>query len=65
MKRLRLMCIAIVFACALAASARAGDMHAGITETPPLPSTAEANGEIECGVVEALLTLLQNALSAF
>jgi hypothetical protein len=56
-----------VLALALSISAYAGEMQCGVTDPPPPPTTSAVqepttDGEMECGLTEIALTLLNNLL---
>ena len=66
MKTLRKMIASALLMCVLAVSVSAGEMQAGITNPPPPPPMGEvADGEIECGITESVLMILESVLSAF
>jgi hypothetical protein len=66
MRHLHRECAGIVLMLALAVPVFAGQIPCGVTDPQPEPEpTAEASGDIHCGLTEAIVTALQTALSVF
>lgn len=75
MKYFRQLCAAIALVCILAVPGLAGDISCGVTSTPPPPAssmvteqveiTDEMSDEVNDGISEIALTLLQSILSLF
>jgi hypothetical protein len=63
MKHLREFCAAVVLTCVLALSAHAGEISCPGIAAPPPDSTGAKSGEIECGITEAALFVIQSVLS--
>jgi hypothetical protein len=67
MRYLREVCGVIVLACVFTLSTQAGEISCpGLTEPPPPPPPpmeAATAGEIECGVLEAALSIIQSVLA--
>ena len=66
MKQLKQLCLAVLLTFAFTFSAFAEDGHipCGITSAPPAESTvATSDGEIECGLAQAALAIIQSVLS--
>jgi hypothetical protein len=72
-KDFRQLCAAIALVCILAVSAPAGDISCGVMSTPPATSmvteqvvtTDGMSYEVDDGIAEEALTLLQSILSLF
>jgi hypothetical protein len=63
MKHLKEFFAAVVLTCILALSAHAGEISCpGITSTTP-NSTAKTSGQIECGLCDVALSVIQSVLS--
>lgn len=77
MKYFRQLCAAIALVCILAVPGLAGDISCGVTSTPPPPAPASSmvteqveitdgmSDEVNGGISEVALTLLQSILSLF
>ncbi|HEV7377624.1 MAG TPA: hypothetical protein VGN95_23110 [Pyrinomonadaceae bacterium] len=74
MKYFRQLCAAIALVCILAVPGLAGDISCGMTDTPPpatslvteqVETTDGINYEVNDGIAETFLTLLQDMLSSF
>lgn len=65
MRHLREFCGAIVLACAFTLSTQAGEISCPVTDEPPPPPpppSAATAGEIECGLMDAALIILESVL---
>ncbi len=58
MKNLRRLCAVALLSCIFAISVHAGDMSAGRTSEPPRTTESQACGEIDCGVLRSIVTLV-------
>ncbi len=63
MKHLREFFAAIVLTCALALSVHAGEISCPGVASLPSDSTARTSGEMECGLSDVALLVIQSMLS--
>lgn len=63
MKHLREFFAAVVLTCVFALSAHAGEISCPGIASPPLDSTTTKGGEIDCGLCDVTLIIIQSVLS--